>query len=43
LSYGACPMCRILEIARTGRAAGGGGGGATHLAQKMPNAAEPHR
>ena len=27
-------LCRILEIARTSRAAGVGGGGAAHLAQK---------
>src|SRR5581483_1563839 len=33
--------CRILEIARTSRAAGGGGGGAAHPASKMPNAAKP--
>jgi hypothetical protein len=35
--------CRILEIARTSRAAGGGGGGAAHPACKMPNVAKPHR
>jgi hypothetical protein len=35
--------CRILELARTSRAAGGGGGGAAHPALKMPNAAKPLR
>jgi hypothetical protein len=35
--------CRILEIARTGRAAEVAGGGAAHPASEMPNAAKPLR
>src|SRR3989344_1924638 len=33
--HGTSPVCRILELARTSRAAGGGGGGAAHPACKM--------